>query len=62
MGLKIAPVSHEAEDDADAAGIINAVPSDCIDQFEGLQAAGFKSAAWLQVNMTIEDRVFTGMG
>ena len=56
--LQVALVAHEAEDDADAAGIVDAVAADRVDQLEGLEAARLEGAARLQVDMAEQDRVF----
>ena len=45
VGLQHAVVADETERNADAAGVVDAVAPDRVDQAKGLQTAGLESAA-----------------
>ncbi len=61
VGLKRPPVSHEAEDHTDAAGVINPVAAHRVHQPEGLKAAGLERTNGVQRDMTVQHGIASGL-
>src|SRR3546814_20553442 len=59
---QVALVAEEAEHDGDAAGVVDAVAPDRVDEAEGLHAARLEGALGLQLDVAVEQRVLARMG